>query len=123
MRGIASHPGPLVFSRPTILKYAIFVPHVRESYFLLSVLRSKEAGSTSALFLHANVEGESTNDWFVSRWEIPPSDFPPGVPTYSGHYHSTHIVVGEVGGRGGRGEGEGEPPTSAAALAWMLLVR
>ena len=65
--GIASHHGLLVFSCTTVLKSALFVPHVRESSLLLSVLLYEESGSVSALFVHANLTGASTNYRFMSQ--------------------------------------------------------
>ena len=59
--GFASHPVPLFFSCATALKFALFDTHVRDSSLLLSVLRSEEAVSASALFVRDYMAGAYNN--------------------------------------------------------------
>lgn len=85
-------PGPLVFTTPTVFKNALFVPHIRESAVLESVLRSPYSTHATALFVHADITGAYMNDLIVSREGVSPSAFPSGVPIYSGHFHKPHVV-------------------------------
>ena len=71
---------------------ALFVPHIRDVTIMESVLSSKQAKESTALFVHADVTGAYMNDLIVSQGGVPPSCFPPHVPIYSGHFHKPHIV-------------------------------
>ena len=93
----ATVPGPLVFTNPTKFLGALFVPYIRDSATLESVLASDAAVSAAAVLCHADVTGAYMNDLVVSQGGVPPGMFPPGVPIYSGHFHKPHVV--ERGGR------------------------
>lgn len=87
-----SVPGPLVFSYPTKIRNALFIPHIRDGTILESVLRSTVAVESTALFVHADVTGAYMNDLIVSQAQVSPSCFPPSIPIYSGHLHKPHRV-------------------------------
>ena len=57
-----------------------------------SILQSKVASSSSAVFVHADVTGAYMNDMIVSTHGVSPKYFPPNVPIYSGHFHKPHFV-------------------------------
>ncbi|CAB9505524.1 expressed unknown protein [Seminavis robusta] len=86
-------PGPLVFSHPTKLGNALFVPHIRDLAIMESVLQSDMAQSCQALFVHADVTGAYMNDMIVSTGGVHPSVFPSNRPIYSGHFHKPHTVI------------------------------
>ena len=87
-------PGPLVFSHPTLLAGALFVPHVRDIAILESILQSTMATTQAkAIFVHADVTGSYMNDMIVSTGGVHPSVFPPNKPIYSGHFHKPHTVT------------------------------
>ena len=88
----ASVHGPLVFSHATKFMNALFVPHIRDVAIMESILSSKAAKESSALFVHADVTGAYMNDLIVSQGGVPPSSFPPHKPIYSGHFHKPHTV-------------------------------
>ena len=94
-----SHPQQaIVVERPSLFLGALFVPYLRDSNLLASVLRSSAAAQASAVFVHADVTGASMNDGSVVRRGVSPLDFPDsGVPLVSGHFHKPHTVA-----RGGR---------------------
>ncbi len=85
-------PGVLIFSHPTKIKNALFVPHIRDIASMQSVLHSKVAASSEAVFVHADVTGAYMNDLIVSTHGVSPSYFPPNTPVYSGHFHKPHFV-------------------------------
>ena len=89
-------PGILIFSHPTKIHNALFVPHIRDVGMMQSVLQSKVARSSSAVFVHADVTGASMNDLIVSTHGVAPAYFPPNVPIYSGHFHKPHFVTQPV---------------------------
>ena len=84
--------GPLILSRPTLFREALFVPHIRNAECMKSVVRSEQAQRACALFLHAEVRGAMMNDRMVSTNGISPSVFPRHKHIYSGHFHKPHIV-------------------------------
>lgn len=86
------YPGPLVLSRPTKFMDAVFVPHTRDKSMMKSILSSKEAAASSALFVHADVKGASMNDLITSQNGISASNFPSNKHVYSGHFHKPHVV-------------------------------
>lgn len=47
-----------------------------------------------AVFAHADVVGALMNEAYQAQEGLPPSLFPPGLPTYTGHYHRPHTVPG-----------------------------
>lgn len=71
---------------------AMFVPHIRDVGTMQSVLQSKVARSSSAVFVHADVTGAYMNDMIISTHGVSPYYFPPNVPIYSGHFHKPHVV-------------------------------
>ncbi|KAL7465286.1 hypothetical protein ACHAXS_005613, partial [Conticribra weissflogii] len=96
VKSLEQYPGPLVLSYPTKLFGALFVPHIRDKKRMNSVLASKEAFQSNALFVHADVKGASMNDLIESQHGITASAFPPDRLVYSGHFHKPHeIVVGK----------------------------
>jgi len=91
---VASVPGPLVFSHPTLFHGALFVPHIRDLAILESVLQSEMAQrEANAIFVHADVTGAYMNDLIVSTGGVHPSVFPHHKPIYSGHFHKPHTVT------------------------------
>jgi len=96
IKSLEQYPGPLILSQPTKLFGALFVPHIRDKKRMNSVLASKEAFQSNALFVHADVKGASMNDLIESQHGISASAFPPERLVYSGHFHKPHeIVVGK----------------------------
>lgn len=96
-------PGLLILSHPTIFAKSLWIPHIRSSAVLESVLQSEAAANAVAIFCHTDVTGASMNDNIVSQGGVPPRMFPPDKPIYSGHFHKPHIVTvateqGESGG-------------------------
>lgn len=85
-------PGILIFSHPTKIHDALFVPHIRDVGTMQSVLQSKMASSSTAVFVHADVTGAYMNDLIVSTHGVSPAYFPPNKPIYSGHFHKPHFV-------------------------------
>ncbi len=88
-----SVPGILIFSVPTKFQNALFVPHIRDTGTMQSVLQSKVSASSSAVFVHADVTGAYMNDSIISTHGIAPAYFPPSIPIYSGHFHKPHTIV------------------------------
>jgi DNA repair exonuclease SbcCD nuclease subunit len=86
-------PGLLIFSHPTVFAQSLWIPHIRSSAVLESVLQSKAADAAVAIFCHADVTGASMNDNIVSQGGVPPRMFPPNKPIYSGHFHKPHKVT------------------------------
>lgn len=86
------YPGPLIISRPTKFLNALFIPHIRDKAMMKSILSSKEAASSSALFVHADVKGASMNDLIKSEHGLSASIFPANKLVYSGHFHKPHVV-------------------------------
>jgi DNA repair exonuclease SbcCD nuclease subunit len=84
--------GPLVLSYPTKFRDALFVPHIRDTATMESILQSSCAQEASALFVHAEVKGALMNDLMVSTNGIPTSSFPIHKRIYSGHFHKPHTV-------------------------------
>jgi DNA repair exonuclease SbcCD nuclease subunit len=84
--------GPLVLSYPTKFRNALFIPHIRDTATMESVLQSSSAHESSALFVHAEVTGALMNDLLVSTGGVPPASFPPNKRIYSGHFHKPHTV-------------------------------
>eukprot|EP00934_Nitzschia_sp_Nitz4_P006644 Nitzschia sp. Nitz4//scaffold5_size260463//147664//151718//NITZ4_000990-RA/size260463-snap-gene-0.13-mRNA-1//1//CDS//3329555364//6634//frame0 len=89
---VGNVPGPLVLSFPTKFRNALFVPHIRDTATLESVLQSPMAGNVSTFFVHADVSGAMMNDLVVSQNGVSPASFPSGVQVYSGHFHKPHLV-------------------------------
>jgi len=48
----------------------------------------------TAIFGHADITGGFLNEAHQARDGLPPSLFPPSIPTYMGHYHKPHTVPG-----------------------------
>ncbi|KAG7352086.1 SMC domain containing protein [Nitzschia inconspicua] len=84
--------GPLILSYPTVFRKGLFVPHIRDTATMESVLQSQLAQDATALFVHAEVKGALMNDLLISTHGIPPSSFPSHKSIYSGHFHKPHIV-------------------------------
>lgn len=95
--GIKMYPGPLILSYPTKFMNALFIPHTRDKTVMKSILASKEAAHSCALFVHADVKGASMNDLIKSQHGISAENFPSGRFVYSGHFHKPHIVSANVG--------------------------
>ena len=87
------HPGPLIFTRPTKFRHALFVPYIRDSRILQHVLESSASVSSVAQFVHVDVTGAYMNDLIVSQGGVPLSLFPADNPIYSGHFHKPHTVT------------------------------
>lgn len=85
-------PGPLIFSYPTKFRNAMFIPHIRDTATMESVLQSSPALESSSLFVHAEVTGALMNDLLVSTGGVPPASFPTKKRIYSGHFHKPHTV-------------------------------
>ncbi|KAL7529811.1 hypothetical protein ACHAXR_003170 [Thalassiosira sp. AJA248-18] len=91
------YAGPLIISQPTKFLDALFVPHIRDKAMMESILSSKEAASSSALFVHADVKGASMNDLIQSQHGLTASLFPADKHIYSGHFHKPHEVKSSKG--------------------------
>jgi DNA repair exonuclease SbcCD nuclease subunit len=94
---VGSVSGPLVLSYPTKFRNALFVPHIRDTATMESILQSSVALEASALFVHAEVTGALMNDLIVSMNGIPPASFPLHKRIYSGHFHKPHTVQASNG--------------------------
>ncbi len=70
----------------------MFIPHIRDVGTMQSVLQSKVARLSSAVFVHADVTGAYMNDMIISTHGVSPAYFPSNVPIYSGHFHKPHTV-------------------------------
>eukprot|EP00571_Detonula_confervacea_P000636 CAMPEP_0172321892 /NCGR_PEP_ID=MMETSP1058-20130122/44578_1 /TAXON_ID=83371 /ORGANISM="Detonula confervacea, Strain CCMP 353" /LENGTH=1334 /DNA_ID=CAMNT_0013037503 /DNA_START=59 /DNA_END=4063 /DNA_ORIENTATION=+ len=86
------YAGPLIITHPTKFLDALFIPHIRDKAMMKSILSSKEAASSTALFVHADVKGASMNDLILSQHGVSASIFPAGKHVYSGHFHKPHVV-------------------------------
>jgi len=86
------HPGPLIITHPTKFMDALFIPHIRDKNLMKSILSSKEAQASNALFVHADVKGASMNDMITSQHGLDGSVFPSDKLIYSGHFHKPHTV-------------------------------
>jgi DNA repair exonuclease SbcCD nuclease subunit len=86
------YAGPLILSHPTKFMNALFIPHTRDRETMKSILSSKAAVSSSALFVHADVRGASMNDLITSQHGLSASIFPADKCVYSGHFHKPHVV-------------------------------
>jgi len=84
--------GPLILSHPTRFRKALFVPHVRDMDTMKAIVSSKEAHESSALFVHAEIQGAFMNDMIISTQGISPSIFPRQKHIYSGHFHKPHSI-------------------------------
>jgi hypothetical protein len=99
----AASPLVHVFDAPALYGGALWLPYRRDAEELRAAIRAAAAlgalgaggtGGVGAVFAHADVVGASLNDAFQARDGLPPTLFPPGVPTYTGHYHAPHTVPG-----------------------------
>lgn len=99
--------GPLILSYPTVFRKGLFVPHIRDTATMESVLQSQHAKDATALFVHAEVKGALMNDLLISTHGIPPSSFPSDKSIYSGHFHKPHVVHSSSSRHMGREEGSG----------------
>ena len=98
--------GVRVFSRPTLLDNALWVPYgtsaaqLRAACDAATALRrdeSKEPESDNAaldaVFCHADIVGGLMNEGVAATVGLPPDAFPlPPTQVYSGHYHKPHLV-------------------------------
>jgi hypothetical protein len=90
-----------VFDEPALYAGALWLPYRRDARILAAALaaaaadeETRQSGGLRAVFAHADVAGASLNDAHQARDGLPPRLFPPGVPTYTGHYHKPHTVPG-----------------------------
>lgn len=85
-----------VFDGPAVYAGALWLPYRRNAHEVAAVLReaSSSSAGVEAVFAHADVTGASLNDACQARDGLPPSLFPKGIPTYTGHYHKPHTVPG-----------------------------
>jgi DNA repair exonuclease SbcCD ATPase subunit len=90
-----------VFAAPARWRNALWLPYRRDGAVLGAALRAAAAGGAGqggsplrAVFAHADVAGAQLNAAHQARSGLPPALFPPGVPVYSGHYHTPHTVAG-----------------------------
>eukprot|EP00192_Tetraselmis_astigmatica_P004575 CAMPEP_0117669004 /NCGR_PEP_ID=MMETSP0804-20121206/11876_1 /TAXON_ID=1074897 /ORGANISM="Tetraselmis astigmatica, Strain CCMP880" /LENGTH=487 /DNA_ID=CAMNT_0005476983 /DNA_START=136 /DNA_END=1595 /DNA_ORIENTATION=+ len=88
----AAAPSIHVFDRPTRFMDALWLPYRRDPSLLADAVEA--AGSVNAIFAHVDIVGAYMNETFQAREGLPPTLFPPHIPTYTGHYHRRHTVEG-----------------------------
>lgn len=107
-----SRENALLISEPSLCLGALWLPYRRNYQYLQRILQDpvvtssnaesqvRQAGSSgskplpavSMIFCHADVRGAFMNDGARCDSGLELSDFPGGIPVYSGHFHKPHTM-------------------------------
>ncbi|PSC67536.1 ABC transporter (ISS) [Micractinium conductrix] len=107
----AANPAIHAFDGPALFLGALWLPYRRDRSRLEAALAAATAGGPAAaaaaaaehggghaalqaVFAHTDILGALMNEAYQAHDGLPPSLFPPDIPTYTGHYHKPHTVPG-----------------------------